>query len=398
VRWSRALGESYGIGSVSQGRYLQFDYADQQAQLLCLESTTGKLLWKFSYPSNYVDLYNYNSGPRTSPVIDDDRVYLYGVEGMLHCVNLADGSVVWKVDTQRQFGVVQNFFGVGSTPAISGDLLIVMVGGSPAEQQTLPPGQLDRVTGNGSAAVAFDKRTGQVRYQVSDELASYASVKLVERPDRSWCFLFARGGLLAFDPATGQQDFYFPWRATSLESVNASTPVVWDDYVFLSETYGPGAALLQFRTGGYQTIWTDAARRRDKAMQAHWNTPIYHEGYLYGCSGRHTQNAELRCIEALSGNVRWSQPGMSRMSLLYVDQHLIGLDEYGTLRVIQANPQRYELVREFQPTAAGTASSAADGAAPPLLKYPAWAAPIVAHGRMYVRGRDRVVCYELPKR
>src|SRR5690606_23913144 len=118
---------------------------------------------------------------------------------------------------------------------------------------------------------------------------------------------------------------------------------------------------------------------------------IYHEGYLYGCSGRHTNNAELRCIEAETGRVMWSQPGLSRLSLLYVDNHLISLDEYGMLRVLRANPQRFELVREFTPLRAGTPDT-------PLLKFPAWAAPILSHGLMYVRGKDQLACYRLPRR
>ncbi|MCA9149782.1 MAG: PQQ-binding-like beta-propeller repeat protein [Planctomycetales bacterium] len=393
VRWTRPLGDSYGIGSVRDGKYYQFDYSKRGvATLYCLDRESGRELWHFSYDSEYEDLYNYAAGPRTSPVVDDEHVYLYGVEGMLYCLNGQNGAEVWKHDTTKRYGVIQNFFGVGSTPVLHDHLILVMIGGSPAEDQQLPPGQLDRVSGNQSGIVAFDKRTGEERYRLSNELASYAGLKVVRRADRAWAFAFMRGGLVAFDPATGAQDFFFPWRAKILESVNASTPVVWDDYVLISETYGPGAALLKFRPGAYEEVWSDRRRNRDKALQTHWNTPIYHDGYLYGCSGRHTQNAELRCVEAVTGKVMWSEPGLSRMSLLYVDGHFIALDEYGTLRVFKANPKQFDLVVQWEPTD-NTA-----GVARPLLRYPAWAAPIVSHGLLYVRGKDRLVCYELPRK
>src|SRR5262249_26317309 len=155
------------------------------------------------------------------------------------------------------------------------------------------PGQLDRVRGNGSGVVAFDKRTGEVKYQFSDELASYSGPKLATIDNRRWCFLLARGGLLGFQPQTGKLDFHFPWRAQTLESVNAANPVVVGDRVLISETYGPGSALLKVRPGGYDTVWSDLDRRRDKSLQAHWNTPVHHEGYVYASSGRHTENAEL---------------------------------------------------------------------------------------------------------
>src|SRR6202008_553598 len=81
-----------------------------------------------------------------------------------------------------------------------------------------------------------------------------------------------------------------------------------------------------------------------KAMQTHWNTPIHHEGYLYGSSGRHTGQAELRCIELATGKVQWSEPGLTRSSLLYIDGHFICLTEYGDLILLRANPEKYDEV------------------------------------------------------
>jgi len=169
VVWQRNLSESYGIGSISQGQLYQFDRYGPNARLTCMDARTGKDIWKFEYPTDYVDMYGYNGDPRCSPVVDEDRVYIFGVEGMLHCVRTTDGTLIWKVDTAEQFRVVQNFFGVRSTPVVEGPLLIVMVGGSPAESHEVPRGQLHRVVGNGSGIVAFDKMTGKVVYSVTDE-------------------------------------------------------------------------------------------------------------------------------------------------------------------------------------------------------------------------------------
>ena len=233
--------------------------------------------------------------------MDGNRVYILGVEGMLHCLRLADGAVLWKCDTARQFGVVQNFFGVGSTPIVEGDLLIAVIGGSPAGDQRLPPGQLDRVSGNGTGLVAFDKYTGAVRYTATDELAGYAAPIVATIGGRRWCFAFCRGGLVGFEPQAGRVDFHYPWRASLLESVNASTPVVVGDEVFISETYGPGSSLLRVKPGDPEIVWRDDPKRRQKSMKMHWNTPIYHEGFLYGCSGRNSPDAELRCVEWQTG-------------------------------------------------------------------------------------------------
>jgi len=395
VVWERKLGTGYGIGSVSKGRYFQFDKFDEKARLVCLDARTGREIWTYTYASDYRDQYGYDDGPRASPVVDGDFVYIYGVEGLLTCLKTKDGERVWQVDVNGKFGVIQNFFGVGSTPVIEGDLLIAMVGGSPAEDKDVPPGQLDRVTNNGTAIVAFDKRTGEVKYKFGDDLASYASLKLATIGDRRWCFAFCRENLIGFDPAKGKADFQYPWRARSLESVNAAMPVVWKNNVFISETYEIGSSLLAVKPGGHEVKWSDAERGRDAAMKSHWATPIYHQGYLYGSSGRHTENAELRCIEAATGKVMWSVPKLTRCSLLYADGHFIVLSEYGQLMLIKADPQKYQLVAEVAMREKG---AGVDEDMPSLLfNYPAWAAPILSQGLLYVRGKDRVACLELIK-
>jgi hypothetical protein len=115
-------------------------------------------------------------------------------------------------------------------------------------------------------------------------------------------------------------------------------------------------------------------------MQCHWMTPIHVAGRLYGCSGRHTPNAELRCIDLATGELRWSEPNLTRTSLLLVDGHFICLGEDGALRLLKVNPQRYEEVSHV---------------AVPGLQPPCWAAPILSHGLLYVLGHHRLFCLEL---
>jgi outer membrane protein assembly factor BamB len=372
-----------------------FDRLGPQARLNCLESETGKSLWQFAYPTDYHDIIGYDNGPRSSPIVDDDRVYIFGPEGMLHCLSVVDGKLLWKVDTADKFHVIQNFFGVGSTPVIEGDLLIAPIGGSPPNSHLDSPERLDLVKGNGSGIVAFDKLTGEVKYQITDELASYASPVLATVNSRRWCFVFTRGGLVGFDPAGGKVDFHYPWRAKELFSVNASSPVVVGDTVFISESYEIGSSLLRVRPGGCDVVWKDPPGiREEKSMRLHWNTPICVDGYLYGSSGRHTEPAELRCVEQATGKVKWSEPNLSRVSLLYVDGHFVVLTEYGHLQLIRATPEKYDQVAAVVlknndvPTPAGLAPL-------DLLPHPAWAAPILSHGLLYIRGKDRLACLEL---
>ncbi len=192
--------------------------------------------------------------------------------------------------------------------------------------------------------------------------------------------------LVGLDPHTGKVDFEFPWRSKKLESVNASGPVVVGNRVFISETYELGSALLQVEPDGYKVVWQDQPRSRERSLELHWNTAIHHNGYLYGSSGRHTGNAQMRCVALDTGRVQWSEPGWGRSSLLYADNHLICLSEDGILRLLKATPQQCEVVSEL--TLRNDLGIA-------LLKYPAWGAPVLSHGLLYVRGKDRLVCLEV---
>ena len=381
--WRTEIGKSYGAPTISRGRLFIFDRHQNLARLSCMRSERKKLLWQFEYPTDYRDMYGYNNGPRTCPVVDSDRVYIYGPKGILHCLNVLDGALRWKIDISSQFNVVPNFFGVGSTPIIEDQLLIVQVGGTlPTEARDVYQAQ-GKIAGNGSGIVAFNKISGQVVYQITDELASYASPILATIDQRRWCFMFTRGSLVGFNPLTGQIDFQYPWRDRKLESVNASNPVVVGNTVFISEAYGVGSSVLQFYPKGYKIIWSDLLSRREKAMMLHWNTAIHHQGYLYGCSGRHTQGSSLRCVELQTGRVMWSKPINERTSLLYINGYLISLGEFGRLMLIHVNPKALDIISEVQ-------LSRQHG-----LKHPLWAAPVLSNGFLYIRSKDQLLCFDL---
>lgn len=378
VVWEAPMGQGFPPPAVSRGRLFHFDRFGDNNRLTCRNAETGKRLWAFEYPTTYEDLYGYSPGPRACPVVDGDRVYTHGPEGMLHCLAVEDGKELWKVDTQKTYHFHQNFFGVGSVPLVYEDLLIVPVGGSPKGPR---PDDLREAKGDGTGIVAFDKRTGKEVYRTSDELASYSSPVVAGIGGRRLGLYFARGGLVGFDPKTGKIDFRFPWRAPILESVNASNPVVVGDKVLITECYGPGAALVKVAGGKCEPVWTDKDKddRRDRSLACHWNTPIHVDGYVYGSSGRHENEAELRCVELATGKVMWAERNLSRASLTLIDGHFLCLTERGELLLLKVNLNKYE------PVAKGVTD----------LDYPCWAAPVVSHGLMYVRGKDRLLAVEL---
>jgi hypothetical protein len=164
IVWKRELGTGYATCVIKKGRLYQFDRDGDHARLVALASETGKEVWKFEYKTEYDDLLGYDNGPRCSPVVDDERVYIFGPEGMLHALGVTTGKPVWTKDTKAEFGVVQNFFGVGSTPVLEGELLIAMVGGSPKDS---PPNVYAGGVSRNRARSIFIFRTGRRFWRAS---------------------------------------------------------------------------------------------------------------------------------------------------------------------------------------------------------------------------------------
>jgi len=229
-------------------------------------------------------------------VIDADRVFTVGPAGMLECRQLLDGKLLWNVGLQQWFARPPDTYGYGTTPVVFNDQLIMIVGGTRTNEKAKPCG-----------VAAFDKRSGKFLYGVGDDLASYASPRIAEFDGRWWCFAFAREGLTAFNPETEKLDFQFPWKSRIAGSVNAATPVIVEDQILISEAYRNGSAMLKIDGARPKVVWQDSPRRREKSLAMHWATPIYHEGYLYGCSGRHTVDGELKCVDWRTGQTRWKQ-------------------------------------------------------------------------------------------
>lgn len=386
VVWSREVGEGYSMPSVASGRLFHFDRLRDRARLTAVKSETGEELWQVEYRSVYEDAFGYSGGPRASPVVDGDRVYTFGVEGRLRCHRVADGELLWEHDTGNEYSVVTNFFGVASTPLVWKNLLIVPIGGSPEGKHDIHQGS---VPSNGSGLVAFDKLTGEERYRAIDDLASYSTPIIRSLGGQERGLWLGRSGLWLFDPRTGAVQANFPFRARRVYSVNASTPIVHDDEIFLSEAYELGGVLLRLGADEeLDVVWRDPPGR-SQSLATHWNTAVLHEGHLYGSSGEKSGPAELRCVEWSTGRIKWSVPRLRRSTILYADGRLIVLTEYGELLLLDATAE------EFRPLARVILQEKTASGPRSLIRHPAWNPPILSHGYLYVLGANRLVAVDL---
>ena len=401
ILWTADTGVGYGNGVASGGRWFQFDRFGNKERLDCRNAETGASLWKWESPVEYRDAYGYNNGPRCSPVVDEDRVYVYGVAGTLACLSVVDGKEIWRRDINEEYNVIQNFFGVGASPLVYQDKLIVMVGGSPKGRNA----NVANALSDGTAMVALDKRTGIELYRTGKFLASYSAPVIHTIDGKEWCFAFVREGLLAFDPSDGTGESFFAWRAKSIESVNAASPVVWRDRILISECYELGTAILaKDPSGDLQAVYRDPESRKEQSLRSHWSTPLLVGDRVFASSGRNGPDTDFRSIDLKSHNespgskqevslsVHWQIRNRDRMTGLLVDGHAVLLGEFGALQLISTEEDRWRVLSEmnldqiFDPK---------DGR--PLVEAPSWAPPVLSRGLLYVRGATKVVCLELIK-
>ena len=191
--------------------------------------------------------------------------------------------------------------------------------------------------GRGAGVVAFDPVTGRELWKATDDEASYSSPTAAAVDGKLAAVFLTRTGLKVIDPATGAVRYELPWRPRLNESVNAATPLVWKDEIFVTVSYSTGAVLVKAKGKEVDEVWSN-----DKSLSCQYNTPVRVGDYLYGVHGRSdVGNAQLRCVEWKTGAVKWSEPKFGVASLLAVDGGILALTETGSLVRFDASPDGY---------------------------------------------------------
>ena len=358
--WTCDLGEGYAGCAVKDGRVVVFHRVGDIERSEALDVQQGQMLWRADFPATYRGGVNSDTGPRCVPLLHGDAVYLLGAAGDLHCVSLQNGKKIWSRQVYEDFSGLEGYFGAGSTPIVVDGKLLVNVGGR-----------------DNAGLVAFALDTGKTLWKSSQERASYASPTATKLGGKEIAIFVTRLNALAVDPEDGTVRFQFPFGQRG-PTVNAATPLVFGDFLFVTANYGVGARLVRIKGDGFHEVWS-----RDDVMSSQYPTPVHHDGFLYGIHGREDVGvAELRCVEAETGTVRWSVPGFGMAHLIGADDKLLILTVDGRLLLAGATPERFTSLAEARISDTVTR-----------------ALPALADGRLYVRensaGRGRLTCLDL---
>lgn len=363
--------DTWSAVSVKGGNVVVAGRHDNKDVVFCFDADTGGLLWKKQYEAPGDSLWG--SGSRATPYIDGDKVYTFGRMGHLACWNLKDGKLQWIRNVHDEGGLTP-LYGHSSSPLVYKDLVIVQGGGR-------------------AQTIAFNKKTGVVVWK-SDitGVAGYASPIFTRLNGRDQILVFNGSGgdlrdghtpgrIAGLDPGTGKRIWESPWWCQL--DVFAATPAVDGNTVFITTGYGGGGCkLVGVRETKATQVWE---HWKDKVIASLHSDPIIVDGYIYCYSGMSSGKGELQSVELKSGRLMWSageQVGCG--TIVLVDGHLLCLSNRGDLFLVEPNPKAFRKVTEFR------------GAIPDARGY-AWTVPVVANGKLYLRFKEWLICYDLMK-
>jgi outer membrane protein assembly factor BamB len=347
--WKAAVGIGFSSVSVSAGRVYTMGNSEGKDTVFCFDSDSGKPLWTYSYACGLRPQY-YEGGTSATPTIDGSRCFTLSKEGHVFCFNSADGKVVWQKELVRETGVPMPRWGFASSPLIQGELLILNAG---------------------SAGMSLDKSSGKVVWASEKAPGGYASPVPLQLGNQRCLLIFSAKALICVALEDGHLLWQLPW--ISHWDLNIPDPIVVGDRVFIS-SFDQGGALLKVDIKGATVLW------HNQNLANHFSSSVLIGGNLYGFHGNTDKPpAELRCLDFVSGEIRWQHAGLGFGALSAADGKLILISEKGELLVAPA------LATAFQPIARAQ-----------VLGGKCWITPVLSNGRIYCRNaQGSLVCLDV---
>jgi outer membrane protein assembly factor BamB len=370
--WSAPCGGGYSSCTVVGGVVYTQDRQGGNERVLALDAETGKLRWVHEYPADYSALkLGYTDGPRATPTVVGDKLYAVGAVGQFVCLKLPampdeKPSVLWEHDLLTKYRATIAEWGYAGSPLIEGDQVIVQ----PA--------------GKDGAVVAFDRVTGEQRWAVGKAQKGYSSPVAVALGGVRQVVAVTGNSIVGIRVPEGQLLWEHPW--VTQPEVNAASPVVVGDYVFVSSAYGKGCVLLHVTAAGEGKAVAKVVyfRPGDRGMQNWHSTAVHRDGFLYGFD-RDT----FRCLNLRAGtrveDYAGKGEGNSRIgkgTVTRVGDQLLIQSETGGLYLADADPTEFKLRGQLLNQLTGSQC---------------WATPTVVGGRIYTRDGEKVICLDARK-
>lgn len=348
------IGEGYASVSLVGEMMYTMGNVDGSEQIIALNRKTGEIVWKTRNGDEYRE--GQGNGPRGTPSVIDGMVYSLGGNGDLSCIKADNGEMVWQVNILKAFGGGNITWGISESVLIDDGKVICSPGGSDA------------------TVVALDAKSGKViwKSRVPEQpAASYASPVVMTIGKIKQYVIFTSKGICGVRADDGEP--LWGQNASSNGTANCATPLVIDNYVFSSSDYGTGAELVQLIPSGKSVQAKQVYFTKD--MKNHHGGMVLLDGHVFGSNGD-----MLSCVELKSGKPTWRERSM-KGSVVYADKKIVFRNENGPVVLLAADTQKYTELGRFDQ--------------PDRSNRPAWAHPVVADGKLYLRDMDKLLVYNL---
>lgn len=339
--WEASVGTGFSSVSVCDGKLYTMGNADQKDTVYCFNANTGDIIWQYSYSCQAEG--GGHPGTGSTPTVDGKYVYTLSREGDYYCFDADKGNVIWSKDVKKEYGAKPPRWEFTSSALIYDNMAIIDVG----------------------ITVALNKENGELIWKTEDYEGGYSSPYVFMLNDSPHLAVYNGYGLVILDPKTGQELGKQKWGPDN--KVNVSIPIIYDNKAFVSSGYGVGAMLVDVSTNDLSIIY------QTKNMRNHFNSCVLLNGYLYGFD-----ESELKCMDFLTGDVKWSQKGLGKSSLMIADGKMIILTEKGELVIADALSDAYKELSRAK-----------------ILDGLCWSVPVLSNGKIYCKNHEgNLVCLD----
>ena len=337
--WRTPIHGGFAGPAVAAGRVFVTDFKRSSGKkgmerALCLDEKSGKILWTREWDADYQGI-SYDTGPRATPTVDGDRVYIVGGSGTLLCLNARTGDVIWRKDYVKDYRMQMPTWGIASAPLVDGDRLIAIVGGQPDAK-----------------VIAFDKMTGKEIWRAlpSDSEQGYSQPVIVAARGTRQLIIWDPTAVVALDPATGKT--YWQHRFRINLGLTLATPVFDGSRLLVSSFYN-GSMLLDLAKEKASVIWKGKSNSEinTDGLHAVVNTPVIDGDYIYGiCS-----YGQFRCLNLKTGERIWETMEVTKEKARWAsgfivrhgDRYFINNDR-GELIIAKLSAQGYQEISRTQ--------------------------------------------------
>jgi len=363
MKWKISVGSGWSTPIIHARSVYFHDRVGENEIVHRLNIDTGAQIWQHSYFSGYQDSFGMGNGPRSTPSINSGLIVTHGAQGIIYGIDITTGKPIWVRDLKKDFQSPKGFFGRCSSPLVVGDRVIFDVGG------------------NTVGVVAFSLTSGKTLWSSKPYGNDYSSSLPFFVNGKSFSLSFMRKGFLAMDINAGTEEFFTPFRSPINASVNATSPLIIGNRVFLSSCYDLGAGLWQYQEENknekpqFKKLW-----HKKGIMDCHYSTPVALGEYIYGFHGRQERSPVIRCIRLEDGEIMWQAPSIGAGNLIRVRDKIVVLLESGELVILKASSKSCDIL--FRQQILGSESRAHFS---------------FADGFLFARDKRRLICLQLDK-